>query len=272
MPLSGTFTSGKFGGRLTPLLSPAFAGLTGCYSMRLVVSTYTGAVIRLRRASDSALQDFYTNATQSYLTTLPNNTGTTFVTWLGASSAFVHTWYDQSGNARHATNTTAGATQPTLTLQSGKYVLGFNTANLTALTLATSVVPNTVVCQFYNTNTNDGTIISAFATDFGQRFGGGGAVTINGDNNIADWYRSSSGTKLAYNNGISSTTISINAWNVLSLSTSAPVATALTTIGKDGYANTDATRSITGYMRELLLHSKIMSATEMVSYYDTRML
>ena len=61
------------------------------YSTRLVSSTYSGDCIKIRRSSDNAITDigFDTNGV------LDVNAINTFV---GTGSAFVQTWYDQSGN------------------------------------------------------------------------------------------------------------------------------------------------------------------------------
>lgn len=257
------------------------AGLMqACYSMRLVVTAYTGAVIRLRRSSDSALQDFYTNATQSYLTTAAGGTGTTYATWIGANTAFVHTWYDQSGNAYHATNATAGATQPGISLQSGKYVVSFVSTNLTKLTIANSgFKPNTIFAHWANFNSTYGTFVAS-SVDFEQRFGGSGATSVNGDsNNDSDWYYKTGGTKLSYNNGVATTTVlrstTVASWNVLSLSKTvlptggAYSSPAFTIVGADGSGI--STRSITGYMSELIMHNTAMDAAAMTDYYAERL-
>ena len=52
-----------------PTVNAPLSSLSVCYSVRLVVFTYTGPVFKLRRSSDNVLQDFYTDKTQSYLTT-----------------------------------------------------------------------------------------------------------------------------------------------------------------------------------------------------------
>lgn len=75
------------------------------YSLRRLRSGYSGPLIRVRRSSDNTEQDISAVSTGCGVA-LDTSALTTFV---GASSAFVKTWYDQSGNARHATQTTAGS-------------------------------------------------------------------------------------------------------------------------------------------------------------------
>ena len=75
------------------------------YSMRRLRSTYTGPLIRLRRSSDNAEQDFYSVSGGEALDV------DAISTWLGGASGYVVTWYDQTGNGNHATQATA-ASQP----------------------------------------------------------------------------------------------------------------------------------------------------------------
>lgn len=74
------------------------------YSLRKLRNGYTGAAIRVRRSSDNAEQDIGFTAAGD----LNNDALLAFV---GSNSSFVTTWYDQSGNGRNATQTTA-ANQP----------------------------------------------------------------------------------------------------------------------------------------------------------------
>lgn len=74
------------------------------YSLRKLRSAYTGSAIRVRRSSDNTEQDIgFTSAN-----VLDTSTLTSFCS---GTNGFVTTWYDQSGNARNATQTTA-ANQP----------------------------------------------------------------------------------------------------------------------------------------------------------------
>lgn len=250
----------------------------GTYSMRLVVPSYTGAVVKLRRSSDNSTSDFYTDANQTYLTTGANNTGTSYSTWIGVNTAYVYTWYDQSGNNNHASNTNNNTTQPNISLQDSKYVVQFQNGNSTVLNIS-NTQPYSLICQFYNTNSTYGTIITT-AYDYQQRFGGAGGgsgTNVNGDSNAGDWYYSGTGTKYSYNNGSSSTTVALNSWNRLSLSIQTPTWVTTSTsgntsyfnrIGTDGYQNT---RAINGYMVEMLLYNIAISTSDMVVYYNNRL-
>ncbi len=87
---------------------PAFTGLLDTYTgaavaysaARRLSSTYTGSLIRVRRSSDNTEQDIGYTAGN----VLDESALTTFV---GANNGFVVTIYDQSGNAKDATQATA---------------------------------------------------------------------------------------------------------------------------------------------------------------------
>ena len=77
-----------------------YPGAAAAYSLRLLDSTYTGSAIRVRRASDNAEQDIGFDNNELDTTAL--------ATFCAGTNGFVKTWYDQSGNANYATQTTTG--------------------------------------------------------------------------------------------------------------------------------------------------------------------
>lgn len=251
----------------SPYLNPQ--KMLYAFSVRVVVSTYNGPVFNLRRSSDNATSDFYTNATQSYLTTGANGSGTTYATWIGANTAYVVTWYDQSGRGNHCTqsNTTI---QPTISLQNSKYVVTFNNTTGTYFNLTTASQPNTIFCQFTNSNTNFGSIICSNA-DFSQRFGQNSGININGQSNANDWYFSQGVPKFAYNNGVSATTVLLSNWNSLALSTTSTVYTlgSFTKVGTDGFSTA---RGMNGYMAEMIGHNIAMTITDASAFYRNRLI
>lgn len=93
-----------------------FPGAYVAYSLRKINSAYTGSAIRVRRSSDNATTDI-----GFYRYSLDQNALSNFV---GSDSAFVTTWYDQSGNNRHATQNT-NAAQPRI-VNSGSIVTLLN--------------------------------------------------------------------------------------------------------------------------------------------------
>jgi hypothetical protein len=237
-----------------------------CWSTRLLISSYTGPILNIRRSSDNVFANVYTNSNQSWITLGANNTGQTYSSWIGANTGYISTWYDQSGKANDLKNTTNNTTQPILTIQNSKYVVNWINGSSTVLNITTPLIVNTIFSHFYNTNSTYGTIISSNG-DSEMRFGPGGALNINGDSNSADWYYSSTGTKLSYVNGSSSTTLSgLNTWQILSLSVQTPPFS-FYKVGADGFSNS---RSINGYMTEMILHNKQMIASSMVTYNTNR--
>ena len=85
------------------LLLDTYSGAAAAYSLRKLRTAYIGNAIRVRRSSDNTEQDF--GFVSNVLDTA------SLLTFCGAGSGFVTTWYDQSGNAKNSTQTTA-ANQP----------------------------------------------------------------------------------------------------------------------------------------------------------------
>ena len=96
-----------------------YPNASSAYSIRLLRgASYNNALLRVRRSSDNAEVDVFvdTNFQLSLSSNITSRTsGTTLGTWVGANSAFVTTWYDQSGNNNNATQASA-ANQPTIVL------------------------------------------------------------------------------------------------------------------------------------------------------------
>jgi hypothetical protein len=86
-----------------PLLLDTYSGAAVAYSVRKLRTAYSGAALRVRRSSDNAESDIGFVSNQLDTASL--------LSFVGAGNGFVTTWYDQSGNARNATQTVA-ANQP----------------------------------------------------------------------------------------------------------------------------------------------------------------
>jgi hypothetical protein len=95
-------------------LLDTYTGANVAYSVRKLRAAYTGSAIRVRRSSDNTEQDIGFD-------TVGNLNETALTTFVGANNGFVTTWYDQSGNANNATQTTA-ANQPQI-VSSGSVIL-----------------------------------------------------------------------------------------------------------------------------------------------------
>ena len=108
------------------LLLDLYPSAAVAYSLRKLRNAYTGSAIRVRRSSDNTEQD---------IGFVGNDLDTTaLTTFVGAGNGFVVTWYDQSGNANNATQTTQ-ANQPqivssgSLILENGKVSVNYDGTN-----------------------------------------------------------------------------------------------------------------------------------------------
>jgi len=82
-------------------LLDSYSGAAAAYSLRKLRTGYTGSAIRVRRSSDNTEQNIGFDSNGN----LDTYALSAFV---GTGSGFVTIWYDQSGNSRDATQTTAG--------------------------------------------------------------------------------------------------------------------------------------------------------------------
>jgi hypothetical protein len=89
-------------------LDAVSASPVAAYSLRRLFGTYTGPLVRVRRSSDNAEADVYFN--DRGVVTYVSRTDLSAVLhgrkalerFQGTSTLFVTTWYDQSGNGKHA--------------------------------------------------------------------------------------------------------------------------------------------------------------------------
>lgn len=121
----GNVTIGTCGTTCTYPLDTVAAPSTA-YSLRKIRGAYAGAAIRIRRSSDNTEQDIgFTGACSDTLDTAA------ITTFVGVNSAYVTTWYDQTGNGRHAVQATTGS-QPrivnagTIETKYGQTMIFFN--------------------------------------------------------------------------------------------------------------------------------------------------
>ena len=106
----------RFGSGVAPYvgLLDTYPGAAAAYSVRLLKSDYTGNAIRVRRSSDNAEQNIG-------FTALGDLDTTALTSFCSGTNGFVTTWYDQSGNAINAVQTTASS-QPQI-VSSGSVLL-----------------------------------------------------------------------------------------------------------------------------------------------------
>jgi len=95
-------------------LLDTYPNAAAAYSVRLLKLDYSGNAIRVRRSSDNTEQDIG-------FTGLGDLNTSALTTFCSGTNGFVTTWYDQSGNGRNATQTTA-ASQPQI-VSSGSILL-----------------------------------------------------------------------------------------------------------------------------------------------------
>lgn len=99
---------GSLSRAITRAAGSVFTGAAAAYALRIPAgSTYSGSLVRVRRSSDNAQQDFGAVAIADangnrWLDTVA------LLAFVGAGSGWVVTWYDQSGNGRHWSQASGG--------------------------------------------------------------------------------------------------------------------------------------------------------------------
>jgi hypothetical protein len=93
-----------------PLPLDSFATPAAAYSLRKLKSSYAGPAVKLRRATGGTQDINFLGCTG--FTGCPIDTASA-AAFCASTTCFFDTWYDQSGNARHATQATP-ANQPPL--------------------------------------------------------------------------------------------------------------------------------------------------------------
>lgn len=154
-------------GSQTTLLD-SYSGSAAAYSLRALNSSYTGPLVRVRRATGGE-KDIYAK----YDGTLNINDLESFCS---GTDGFVATWYDQSGNGNHATQTNAN-NQPRIVssgsviLENGKPALSFDGSNDTFFTLyQTSGDLSVFYISKITDNTQDRTVVSSFIDGNNRHF------------------------------------------------------------------------------------------------------
>ena len=210
------------------------------YSLRKLSSSTTN-VIRVRRFSDNAEQDF----------TSVQITDGTLTTFTGTSHGYVSTWYDQSGNGNHATQSTA-LEQPRIVsngvveLQNGKpslYYAGSHHLNVNSPISDARSIFMTVKLNF--NHYNDSLLGHFTAYDYH-------GITTN---NILDTY-SSNFVKNGgnYVNGVSKNFLTTSLGSSQSLVTMIHTSSS----GKIGQISKDrhySIRGLRGHLQELIVYS-----------------
>lgn len=117
-------------------LLDTYPNAAAAYSVRKLRTAYTGSAIRVRRSSDNAEQDIGFSGA--------NLDTSALTSFCSSGDGFVTTWYDQSGNARNATQTTA-VRQPQI-VSAGSVLTKYGKPNIVLtsdfLNLSSSIILN----------------------------------------------------------------------------------------------------------------------------------
>jgi len=140
-------------------LLETYTGAKAAYSLRKLRNGYYGFAIRVRRSSDNAEQDIAFDASGNLDTV-------SLLAFVGSGNGFVTTWYDQSGNGKHAYQISA-SNQPRIVLGgaidliNNKPSLKFTNGQMLVTTqsvLGTGNLPYSVYGVSYNNATADSTL------------------------------------------------------------------------------------------------------------------
>ena len=160
--------------RKTPGLLDLVPGAAAAYSLRSLSRSYADPVVTVRRSSDDAEDSF----------TASEVADGTLAAFCGAADGFVKQWWDQSVNARHAVQSTAGS-QPQIVdsgvviLEEGKPAIEFDGVDdlLPVSDSAVLDLPATVFAVFTHSSSSDERYIFAR-----QLSGANGGVILRQDN------------------------------------------------------------------------------------------
>jgi hypothetical protein len=150
---TGTTTADLTVNAAASLLLDLYPSAAVAYSLRKLRTAYTGSAVRVRRSSDNTEQDIGFVAEELDTVSL--------LAFCGIGNGFVTTWYDQSGNARDAAQTTQ-ANQPQI-VSSGSVILLNNKPNIEF---------NAKILIANSFNTNNFSIFSVINISNIQTYGG----------------------------------------------------------------------------------------------------
>ena len=156
----------------------ASATASVAYSVRKLKKNYSGFSMRVRRSGDNAVGDVSFNAsnvvaaTSAITITSAGTSGLTigstisFSTFYSGRSVFVVTWYDQSGNARHVTQSTTSQ-QPRI-VNGGTLEVSGTRSSVRFLSANSTVLQATIAATAMFTSGYIGTISSVMEASTGN--------------------------------------------------------------------------------------------------------
>jgi hypothetical protein len=133
MSLLTLFGSSSGGGGSS---TPFPAGADALYSLRLIGPGYSGFCVEVLRASDNSTMNIgFVDGVIDIATALA---------FAGGSNLQIFTWYDQSGNANNATQSTSLTSQPILVVINGQPWISFGNSGGSSVQFLTTVSPITL--------------------------------------------------------------------------------------------------------------------------------
>lgn len=140
-----------------------YPNAAAAYSVRLLKSDYTGALVRIRKDTGGQPEkDFYPDENGELSLDSEDGGNTRLGNWIGSNDGYVVTWYDQSGNSgRDVTNSTASS-QPKLlsagvfeSNDNGNIAVNYRSGNFLRVTGVTGI--STTNVEVYTVFENDTT-------------------------------------------------------------------------------------------------------------------
>ena len=236
-------------------LLDAFPGAVAAYSLRSLSSAYTGNLITVR------LTD---NSTASFTEAQINATGAGSLTaFCGASTAYITTWFDQSGNGNNAVQPTTSI-QPQIFSGSSPYTVnsklclffgGDGAGSLNMTTRRTDIVS-----VFEVLKVDFGTTSNATSFILGDSAVNNYASSENGTGSWLDSGQASAAVRTGsnrINNAIAEFTTTPKTTNPTLISMIHAGTAAVSQITQD---RTQTNRSLRGRMQEIILYSSAQTA------------
>ena len=248
--------------------------VSDAYSTRKLSSTYSGFCLRVRRSSDNAEGNVAFDAGTSSVTSssivtvaaagssgLSVGSTLSFASFYAANSCFVTTWYDQTGNGRDATQSTASA-QPSIVnagvidLLNGHPAITFQNTGQ-EMTYLGSMTVQTINGVRSAPNTNWQTLVAMPANaDFSLRAISGNMYYLTPNSN--DWYASTGSPNQFWVNGAQSPSFSSTAAHTITANSNAAVT------GSMSISTTFMTRGMSGgaAISEIILFPASLSTAD----------
>lgn len=264
---------------------------TTYYSMCRLNSAYTGPTLRVRRSTDNVLADVFTDISGN-ITFISPTSGlavSDIRTWLNGATAYVNTWYDQSGSGNHAIQSTSSA-QPIFDYISNVgYGIRFGSnSTVTSLGMSSAVTTKSIFTTFMTYNNGFNTIIGTsgdpgFRTNGNQIYGDGQLVgrepsdflgTIASRAYLNGWLWNTLNTSnqppTVDSSNSSPGTIKLNTWNTaLVIRGNAYLSSATLNLISIGSNSVYSARRMDGYIRDLFLYTTGAASNDATLLYNT---